>query len=616
MTDFNPEEFKSFEKAHRAQMEAIGFPKSLYSRLYQKLKNEEFDVGTKVKIVIDKDADKMMVAALNKISPEEDVYLVDHAWTFRYYEAYNMLKQNKKLRYRMKNIMAYPDKIDLTNVGQQNTGSDDAQAQAIPEEYREEKLNLLQYLEKMPDGPTIYNLDEYGILSLENVPFKDDATEISLFGNKISDPYTVTDNLLKFENLKALWLNDNPIEDYCHNFDEIGEFLKSLEIINSKFTSKAGEWALLFCCREQGVTSLDEIRHLDLSSREFLKIKDLSIFEKLTNLETIDISDHKHLLKTSPEEAKGTEEKEIEGQKFEVTGYFHTIEEFFKVVPQIKGIFCDDDMAEYFIDKNNAGSLKDMLPNLETINKIPIPSSWDDYKVEKEIQYILKHIWKYACTYRFGTTANEVDKESYWYMMDEVGSSLQHSDVPNVEVHPFIYCKDLALMQDPTNHASVDPNMRITYSIIWPKKEIKKDEIMYRDFLPKITEENFRSARLYVWFITPEKYYQDALEAYNKETREIQAKQDEFEQKFQENQQKDASYLDELKNLDRPVKIFPYYVSYFIEFIRFRLVYHTEKNYSQRTLKMMTNYSKYFLISEPSLTLYSIELLVKKRMQM
>ena len=163
--------------------------------------------------------------------------------------------------------------------------------------------------------------------------------------------------------------------------------------------------------------------------------------------------------------------------------------------------------------------------------------------------------------YRFATTGNETDVENYWYMMDEVGSSLLHSDAPNVEIHPFIFCKDLVLMQDPNNHASLDPNTRITYSILWPKKEIAKDEIIYRDLLPRITEDEFRSSRLCVWFVTPEKYYEQALEAYNTETKQIEAKRDEFEQQFNENQQKDGSFLNKLKELDRPVKIFPYYVS-------------------------------------------------------
>jgi tubulin--tyrosine ligase-like protein 12 len=52
-------------------------------------------------------------------------------------------------------------------------------------------------------------------------------------------------------NLRALWLNGNPVVDSCVNFDSIGEFMPKLEILNSKFTSKAGEWALLYYARDQ-----------------------------------------------------------------------------------------------------------------------------------------------------------------------------------------------------------------------------------------------------------------------------------------------------------------------------------------------------------------------------
>lgn len=398
MTDFNTEEFKTFTQTHGTQLDTIGLPQHLRSRLFQKLQKEEFDIGNKVKIIIDPEGLKM-IGSVEKIDEEEDVYLIDHAWTFRYYEAYEFLKSNKKLRYRMKNIMSNPDKIDLTDLGKTG-GTDETAANAIPEEYKEERPNLIKYLETMPDGPTVYNLDDYGILNLDNIPFKEDATEISLFGNKLHDPYTITDNLGKMEDLKALWLNDNPIEDNCHNFDEIGEFFQKLEIINSKFTSKAGEWAVLFCCKDQKVDKLEDIEYLDLSGREFLKMKDITLLERLTSLKTIDISDHKYLLSSLTEEILGTAELEHEGQKFEVTSHSHNFNQFMSKIPQVKNIICDDEVAEHIIKENNAGRLSDVLPNLKTINGFSIPSSFKDYKVEMEIKYIMKHLWKFTNSYK------------------------------------------------------------------------------------------------------------------------------------------------------------------------------------------------------------------------
>mmetsp|Transcript_38215 Transcript_38215/g.37717 ORF Transcript_38215/g.37717 Transcript_38215/m.37717 type:complete len:115 (+) Transcript_38215:228-572(+) len=113
-----------------------------------------------------------------------------------------------------------------------------------------------------------------------------------------------------------------------------------------------------------------------------------------------------------------------------------------------------------------------------------------------EIQYILKHLWKYANSYRLSTGPNADQSESYWYIQDEVGSHLQHSDDPNCEVYSFIFCKDLMDLQDPSKGAVLDPSSRITYSIMWPKKKIEKDAILSRNFLPNIDEKMYRSARL------------------------------------------------------------------------------------------------------------------------
>ena len=71
----------------------------------------------------------------------------------------------------------------------------------------------------------------------------------------------------------------------CVNFNQIGEFLPSLEIINSKFTSKAGEWTMLFYAKDQNVESIEEIRSLDLSFKGILHMRDISIFERMKSLE-------------------------------------------------------------------------------------------------------------------------------------------------------------------------------------------------------------------------------------------------------------------------------------------------------------------------------------------
>lgn len=62
-------------------------------------------------------------------------------------------------------------------------------------------------------------------------------------------------------------------------------------------------------------------------------------------------------------------------------------------------------------------------------------------------------IWMYVGTYRL-VNEEQMDEECIWYIMDEVGSAIKHSDNANLAVHPFIY--------SPNNELD---NQTITYSV-------------------------------------------------------------------------------------------------------------------------------------------------------
>jgi len=93
-------------------------------------------------------------------------------------------------------------------------------------------------------------------------------------------------------------------------------------------------------------------------------------------------------------------------------------------------------------------------------------------------------------------TEEQMDEEAIWYVNDEVGSAICHSDKPNVVVAPFIY----------SPNCEMDAHT-ITYSIFWPIVEIGGNETIYRDLLRGIDETKFRSTRLSVWYNTPEQYF-------------------------------------------------------------------------------------------------------------
>ena len=100
------------------------------------------------------------------------------------------------------------------------------------------------------DETQVYDLDNYGIKTLAHIPFSKRAEEISLFNNNIENPGEISSLIEDLTYLRALWLNGNPVVENCVNFTNIGEYFSNLEIINSRFTSKAADWALLFYARD------------------------------------------------------------------------------------------------------------------------------------------------------------------------------------------------------------------------------------------------------------------------------------------------------------------------------------------------------------------------------
>lgn len=49
---------------------------------------------------------------------------------------------------------------------------------------------------------------------------------------------------------------------------------------------------MLFYAREQEVSDLAQIKTLNLSGKGVLSMKDLSVFDKMTSLKFLDITDH------------------------------------------------------------------------------------------------------------------------------------------------------------------------------------------------------------------------------------------------------------------------------------------------------------------------------------
>jgi hypothetical protein len=60
------------------------------------------------------------------------------------------------------------------------------------------------------------------------------------------------------------------------------------------------------------------------------------------------------------------------------------------------------------------------------------------------------------------------------------------------------------------NNSAADPNA-LSFTILWPSRDIQVNDAIYRDYLAGFTEEQFRSARLHTWFETPDHFFTQAL---------------------------------------------------------------------------------------------------------
>jgi len=120
--------------------------------------------------MLDEDAQRMYLRTTKPLKKEEDVFLIDHAWTFKHRTAYKDLQTHEKLVERMDNILKYASKRDLP------TENPYAKKRPTLEE-------ALKKYEESTEPVLAYDLDSYGIEELKGFNFKPEVEEISLWDN-------------------------------------------------------------------------------------------------------------------------------------------------------------------------------------------------------------------------------------------------------------------------------------------------------------------------------------------------------------------------------------------------------------------------------------------------
>ncbi|XP_058001912.1 uncharacterized protein LOC110640426 isoform X2 [Hevea brasiliensis] len=505
--------YEDFVKVHGLLLAASGLPRSLHYKLFEKLAAETFDGGAYFQVEPCEEGRQRRLVLTSDSMPEvSNVFLVDHAWTFRLADAYKQLQEVPGLAQRMASLMCVD--IDLNSDAEDGDG--------VSQE-NNSKLNAMDVIENEINDAKVKGCDAVRWVELEELDVDDDMLlsldlsskfpdllALSLCENKLESVEIVVQEVTKFKNLRALWLNNNPLLRNCnsHMEEAIVQGCPRLEIYNSHFTSNFGGWALGFCggvydkdnpgCVNQSDFQLQSVTSLDLSNRCIRSLVNKAF---------------------SPVEMPSLSHLNIRGNPLEQNSV-HELLEVLKGFPCLQALEVDipgslGDSAIEIVESlpkltllNGVDASKILETGNHVIDSILKPRLPEWTANEPLADRVVNAMWLYIMTYRLADE-EKIDETSVWYVMDELGSALWHSDEPNFRVAPFLFMPEGKL------------ESAVSYSILWPIRNVHNGDECTRDFLYGIGEDKQRSARLTAYFHTPQSYF---IQEYEKFYQKLQIK--------------------------------------------------------------------------------------------
>ncbi|MEQ2198197.1 Tubulin--tyrosine ligase-like protein 12 [Xenoophorus captivus] len=97
------------------------------------------------------------------------------------------------------------------------------------------------------------------------------------------------------------------------------------------------------------------------------------------------------------------------------------------------------------------------------------------------VELILERMWNYNQTYQLSQGSAE-EKVPVWYIMDEFGSQVQHSDHPSCCMAPFFYIQG-----------------QLAYTLLWPLRDLQEGDEVTHDYAYGETNTLLRRCRLLPW---------------------------------------------------------------------------------------------------------------------
>ncbi|XP_020582182.1 tubulin--tyrosine ligase-like protein 12 isoform X2 [Phalaenopsis equestris] len=499
-------DFDDFAKVHAILLAASGIPPALHRHLFHKLYSEIFDGGNFFTIEqCEGGLQRRLLLSAKFLPMESDLFLIDHAWTFRLSDAFKQLKELPGLAERMAALMCVDLDLEPDSVGVREVESGQSLENGIEKNVSE---ILEREMEKGSHSATWLELEELEInddmLSSLDLPTRfPNLVALNLWGNRLQNADRVIQEITKCKNLRALWLNDNPVVENCFVANAIREGISSLEIYNSCFTNNSSEWSLGFC---RGIIGVDN------------PVFNLETASALKASSSLDLSDRRinNLPKAfSPAVMPLLSHINLKGNFLDGVAPDDLLD-------LLRGFTCLQELEVDIPGPLGSSALRiiESLPGLSSLNDINASSILDSGKLVVDsalkprlpdltsaqtlVDRVISAMWLYLMTYRL---ANEekIDETSVWYVMDELGSALRHSEMANFRVAPFLFMPDGKL------------ESAISYSVLWPTRDVNYGDECTRDFLFGIGEEKQRSARLTAWFHTPDGYFIQEFKNYKQQ---------------------------------------------------------------------------------------------------
>nr|XP_024379358.1 tubulin--tyrosine ligase-like protein 12 [Physcomitrium patens] len=492
------QELEDFLEVHGALLASAGLPPSLHEKLFDKLSADVFDGGNFFEIEpVESGRQRRLVFSSQRLPKLGDVFLIDHAWSFRLTQARSQLEQIPGLVERMAALMCVADDVEeIDNV--ELEGTSDIESVILHIAAETEGRGEKTYWLELDDGNVT---DE--VLHKLNLSAKfPDLIGLSMWNNPLESVEEVMNTVAGLSKLRALWLNECPVASNKNDElqDALGRMLPHLEIYNRKLTNKYGLWAVGFCA---GVFSanhpghlfaedqaLEDVTSLDLSERDMQTFSP-HVFnpEKLPNLTSLNLRGNP-FANESAESLLATIQtlKSLKSLQVDIPGPLGNASSIAEALPFV--LELNGRSRDKFLGEENNDTMSNLEPRLPMFSK-----------EEPLIERVMSAMWQYINTYRLADE-EKLDETPIWYVMDELGSALRHSDVPNFQVAPFMYLPDGTIQS------------AISYSLLWPVQDVSSGDECTRDYLFGIGEDRQRSSRLAAWFHIPSEVFPQAYDSH------------------------------------------------------------------------------------------------------